>query len=653
MRSSELIPPSLHNRLERSFSVYLAQFGPAGLVTPCGLRLVAPDMRGASILGRKVFPSGQLSWAHIPADLVEGIKTLRAIEQTPDGAMIDCDEGDETRLEGEDQGAGPSRRVPSTSTRTPISDARSTDNAEGGEVGHRWSNQWDYASATHVDDHALQAAIAQHFASTGEPSHAIPQEGSSQAGSYAYVPQAPDQWYYAQQRLQRMDPDSDWSDLEDDEKRQEEPPGGTVMPWQGDFPNYGQWYAPNGTQLPFVPYNLHQATIAHMGQFQSYVITGQYGQQTQLPLEGEVVEYQQSAQLAIIEEENPTASMPQVQTLQEAMDVDGGELQVPIEAAAVETLLEIHSTPDRPDTHIPSSILRHLSDDTPARPSPLKQSTSDPLTLTRSPGASAFKRSESDSKVSFSVAPMKPAPKKLLDAPEISEASRPRPSRAMSLIAKAAIGDEKLRPDAMSRSLSFGAGLQGELDDPFAMSPVKPSKKRRSTIASPSPLIKRKKDELLPSIPRHHSQQIYRDSETMSFLEPLKHGIKDSSSGPALAPLAPEIPSSPVRLPLQIVRDRAENFATPSRPLKSPLKSPARADGVPGSVSRVWLFSSPGNGETAASLGLAPQWIGVGGSWTPGLRGLVSAETPIEKSVKRQMIRKSAMGEQENMDESE
>ena len=68
-----------------------------------------------------------------------------------------------------------------------------------------------------------------------------------------------------------------------------------------------------------------------------------------------------------------------------------------------------------------------------------------------------------------------------------------------------------------------------------------------------------------------------------------------------------------MRRPLQPVRvNGGENdYTTPLRPEKS---------GVPSSLWKGWMMSSPGNADAAASLGM--------GLVTPGMSGVVGIETP-------------------------
>lgn len=242
------------------------------------------------------------------------------------------------------------------------------------------------------------------------------------------------------------------------------------------------------------------------------------------------------------------------------------------ETVVAESLLNLHSTPARPDDHIPSR---------PSQRSDLPAS-SDILTQT----ASSVIRS-------------------LLDAPEIPP--RPaRPVRARSFVQPFPKG----RPDSMTRSLSF---TENHADDPFAFTPSSNissggAKKRRSTVASPSPLTsKRKKNEGTGS-PVRLPMSILRPNAPISALS----SHVDSNTA--------NIGGQPYMSPFGGVLGAA--YTTPIRPSRGMGGLPGSA--VPSSMSRVWQFSSPGDPGAAASLGLVPQW----GSGTPGMSGMVGSDTP-------------------------
>lgn len=232
------------------------------------------------------------------------------------------------------------------------------------------------------------------------------------------------------------------------------------------------------------------------------------------------------------------------------------------EAAVAESLLNLHSTPARPDDTVHLARLTSTTE---------MVTSSDEATQTAS---SAIRG--------------------LLDAPDITP--RPaRPARARSFIQPFNKGRE-----SMTRSLSF---TENHADDPFAFipsSPVLSSKKRKSAVASPSPLaVKKRKNDSPLRLP-------------MSTLRPNAAATSQYTSNDQQI-----FYQDNSILPASFIGGA---FTTPIRPTK--VGVPASA--MPSSLSKVWQFSSPGDPGAAASLGLVPQW-GIG---TPGMSGMVGSDTP-------------------------
>ncbi|KAK4685052.1 hypothetical protein P7C73_g5108, partial [Tremellales sp. Uapishka_1] len=149
-----------------------------------------------------------------------------------------------------------------------------------------------------------------------------------------------------------------------------------------------------------------------------------------------------------------------------------------------------------------------------------------------------------------------------------------RPTRSRSFIQPFA----RSRPEAATRSLSFSH--HHLLDDPFVLS------------QSPAPAPKAR-----------------------SHLKPLSQ----SPSPPSSLQKRKDPPSSPFRAPLakrSLNESHPSMFSTPHHIRPSP---------GPSSLSSHWLFSSPLNGDAAASLGLAPTHYL---PQTPGLRGIIGHDTP-------------------------
>jgi hypothetical protein len=275
----------------------------------------------------------------------------------------------------------------------------------------------------------------------------------------------------------------------------------------------------------------------------------------------------------------------------------GGETNAEgeVEAVAAESLLNLHSTPARPDESCSGSGRSQTTGST-NEGSP-KQST---------------QKSSSELRL-------------LSSAPQAT-LGHTRPVRARSLVQPFAKG----RQDAMTRSLS----LTQTLDDPFAFTPssalklsTSNRKKRRSTIASPSPLaLKRKKEKdggrgevkwpraVLSSI--HPNTEVNRGTIMGSYESQSQvASVGLGSTGPS------NVPSSGI--------SGLSSFTLLGAPFVTPIK-PQRghSDSVEAcrTASKPWQFSSPGDGGMAASLGLVPQWGGVSG--TPGVSGIEAGETP-------------------------
>ena len=644
-----------------------------------------------------------------------------------------------------------------TSSARTLSDTRS--HAVEDEVHYRSENQWNqcygYGSATHVNEDALKAALAQHNAhpsfeqpsGSGPPGEIIysfpptharhpafpismgPRYDMSGQGSSSAHHERPSTVQgtlaYDERRLETL-PTSPSDSLETMPSNSAVIPSSSNMPWQiAPTPPYGYfWPAWNGQQ--------HQ----HQHQYQAPQYAGpQYvdGELYSYPLENQHVlnpsgpaVSETYGQYANEIEQKATKELEMMRNGQEQvaanhshshnasdnendeeMEVDNAP-QSPQHTSAAESLLVLHSTPGQPveqeSDHIPSSILKHISEDTPARPPSIHQSVSNSQVLDRVMGravsqSTSCRRSESTSILPFPAqsSDVQSQPSRLMDAPEIREAipRPPRPIRAMSLIGPAIRQNAPQlhspvprlsgRSNVPSRSLSFGKGpdlaaAPTSLDDPFALTPIPLSKKRRSTIASPSPLIKRKRDEIVRSRPlfndvrpvaearigmlnsRSNSSQADADVDADAQTEAdcaahlvgqvrvsstsIQNKIVDPTKNPVLAPE----PSSPAsRLPLHLLRSNQCDsiplfsstantvFTTPSRPAARDYDHD-RIMMPPTSLSKVWLFSSPGNGETAASLGLVPHWAGLAGEFgTPGMNGMdvVCGETPARWSVVR------------------
>ena len=252
----------------------------------------------------------------------------------------------------------------------------------------------------------------------------------------------------------------------------------------------------------------------------------------------------------------------------------------PVDTAfAAESLLDLHTTPARPDDRAAQSI-------TP-----------------RQPLSGVSKASKSASS----------AIRSLLDAPQITP--RPHPVRVKSFVQPFA----KSRPDALSRSISFNTPA---LDDPFAFTSSTPGAsdsrdrdpggKRRRPIASPSPLTSKRKKDVGRVV---SATNVLGTSSRLNVLSSQTHS---AGSHHALAAMTGFGAYDSGTLPGAFV---------------TPIKRASRVEqGTRGSTSKGagnWQFSSPGGPGFAASLGLLPD-AGVVG-WTPGMNGIVNSDTPAKR----------------------
>ncbi|ODN74379.1 hypothetical protein L202_06790 [Cryptococcus amylolentus CBS 6039] len=216
----------------------------------------------------------------------------------------------------------------------------------------------------------------------------------------------------------------------------------------------------------------------------------------------------------------------------------------------------------------------------------------------------------------------RPAPPawKLLDAPSIGPATKPRPARSKSSLQPF----RDPRPE-VTRSLSFEQTPSMD-DDPFGFgeTPDRPtssatgssrtravtsSRASRKNMPSPSPLsASTRKRKAPPSSPFAPPPP----SKTQGQAEPI--------SRPALRPLSTSFSNSN--------RGFTTLTATPIRSaISSTTPHPLRA--APFSHTKNWLLSSPsnkGDDDGAASLGLVPTHLAPA---TPGMmRGIIGVETP-------------------------
>lgn len=584
------------SRLSKTHATFLVKFGPNGIHLPDGTHIVAASFKGASVsIGKpkaKLPAVVRLGWNQIPKRMREDLAKMKQLDlsevneeggdQEPAAEDVHVEQAEESPNQESSSAEAEVRPPPIPSApnihrlgrpRRTKNDSLSTNISAGSfssqstysddynvpivaptsgttpnsqkpcqglfpdtsESGSSWSSAW--GAATHVNDQTLRIALAQHYNSHpfGE---SIPDQTTIETGVEAALAHLANE-------------DHGQNEGNTDEVRMVSP---------------NPLYTINERPAP----DWQVSSDTFWGPIPAYDYSGL----TQIRDESWQDETAENSPVAVPTESFPTA-VPE-------SSGQGGQVETTV---AAESLLDLHSTPARPDDTVPC----------PAREEPSAQST------TSQTASSAIRG--------------------LLEAPEITP--RPRPSRAKSFVQPFA----KSRPDALTRSISFNSPA---LDDPFTFTPALTSSassvihssrdkggKRRRPIASPSPLAaKRKKDGASPRLP---ALGVLGASSRMNVLTDYTPGRN--------------VGQSPHHGLSGMTGFGAYSGSGLSGAFVTPVKATSKGvtGGSRGSTSKsaYWQLSSPGGPSVAASLGLLPEGGAV--RWTPGMSGIVGSDTPAKK----------------------
>ncbi|WVW84446.1 hypothetical protein I302_106480 [Kwoniella bestiolae CBS 10118] len=553
-------------KLEQTHEAFLERFGPSGIITPCGMRLVAPKYRGeeeARNVKNKRFLDGTQGNLIIPEGILRGVEAIKEYKSVP-------------RYSGELLGPSPEEE-PDVSV----------DMNEGKVIVKQGKGK--KKSTTVSDRSSISASTSQSEIMTKSttPLHPLPSNAPSPSQQY-YNPSVNTSTPISASRGILANPPQ----IHPWHNQPLQPASMTFINGQYHFtfqPQYQQYPQPivqpehevidaqvmkvapmDEDSLPSSPEEMPPIPDQQWVPSESWSSIQAEPQQLEPALD--ITQQWQSLQLSSWPG-NEEADQPPTK---EGRD---GSVEAEGEAVAAETLLNLHSTPLRGPEENERNDIQLARDQAIILPPEVLNETAN---------------KEDREALAWSSS--------LLSAPAILSPTRTRPARSSSIIQPF----RDPRPE-ITRSLSFDA--RPNLDDPFVLpdTPTRPSSangsnkptpfssmrwKKRHTISmpSPSPLssgFKKRKEAPTPTSPRHgmtHTQS------GRSALKPISTNIKPNYSGA---------------------------FATPIKP---------SASGFPQSVTKEWLqFSSPNGPDAAMSLGLAPTHFAPA---TPGLRGIIGAETP-------------------------
>ncbi|WVQ65989.1 uncharacterized protein L199_004167 [Kwoniella botswanensis] len=564
-------------KLEQTHDAFLERFGPSGIITPCGMRLVAPKYRGeteAPTVKNNRFLDGTQGNLIIPEDILRGVEAIREYKGVP-------------RYSGECDG-----HLPTDEPEV------SVDMTEGKVIVKQGKGKKKSANVS--GGFSLCASTSQSEINTRSttPLQALPNNVGS-----------PGQQYYHQAGTTTT-PISASRGIPPD------PP--QIYPWQNQplqpasmtFMN-GQYHFIFQSQYqqypaPMIPQDLQVVHVAPIDEDslpsspedigpmpeQQWVPSDSWSSIQQEPQQLEpaldITQQWQGLQLSSLPPDEEPEVPPKIGTREGSVETEG-------EAVAAETLLNLHSTPLRgPEENGRNDIqLARAQAKLILPPEVFDKPLSDTESMQDKSSSAAWSTS-------------------LLSAPTIISPTRSRPVRSSSIIQPF----RDPRPE-ITRSLSFDA--RPNLDDPFVLSdtPTRPSSANGFNKPTPFSSMRRKK----------------RHTISMPSPSPLSSGFKKRKEAPTpTSPLPNTITTSlgtrsalrPISTNISVKPNYTGAFATPIKPSGSTSLGPGSA--YPQSVTKEWLqFSSPNNADAAMSLGLVPTHFA---PTTPGLRGIIGAETP-------------------------
>ncbi|WWC62301.1 uncharacterized protein I303_104897 [Kwoniella dejecticola CBS 10117] len=538
-------------RLEKSHEAFLERFGPSGIITPCGMNLVAPMFKGeveATNQKNRRYLDGTQGNLIIPESILKGIEAIKDLKSAAKSSA------DLAHNEEE-----PDISVDMREGKVVIKKGK---NKKKGTTAHKTSSQPVDIARSHTPFNTIP--------NNGSPARYYDQPigTSTPTSSARNVAEQPPQLY-------------PWQPLQPAQMTVID--GQYHFSFQPDYPQYAHHAYPvtmvpmEDDSLPSSPEELHALPDQQWVPSDSWSST--HSQQQQLEPALDITQQWQGLQLSSwpAQEEDQTMT-------QEAKE---GSVETEGEAVAAESLLSLHSTPLRgPDENGRNDIQ-----------------------LARAQASLNLVTRVIDQVREADAAPQqgKVWSSQLLSAPSIESPTRPRPQRSSSFIQPF----RDPRPE-VTRSLSFDA--RPNLEDPFvlATTPARPASANGSNKPTPTSTSNKRG--------KRHTISLPSPSPLSTSCLAIKKR-KQAPTSPAPAAIAPASVTRSALRPLStnIKPNYAGSFATPIKPSSN-------ATNLPQSVTQEWLqFSSPNNADAATSLGLVPTHFV---PTTPGLRGMIGAETP-------------------------
>ncbi|KAK8858408.1 hypothetical protein IAR55_002635 [Kwoniella newhampshirensis] len=542
-------------KLEQIHADFLEQFGPNGLITPCGRRLIAPRFRSSrtKVNGGR-FLSGANGKVVIPDEILRDVRIIN------DGDKISDHQEEEERrdedAEGEDDEGSFEEDLELETEMRSIGRRKSATIIGGSTVVSRSANTSrsitpakSFSSASTPPSSATPPSLFQHALNTGIPTlttRFYPQESLLYPAFpwHGHPTVHPPPFSGSQAQIPMMN---------------QVPPPQLPLSYTDRFERVISAHAPPQHQLQPTSRFGYTESASHR------FVPGFPWQPIDQPQ-------------GLLPEPNPTTIWDEAEQSRrgfeevERIDTQGGESNEEGEAVVAETLLDLRSTPVRgPDEAAPTGIRS--------------------VQLARSRTGMSTGENWSGS---------------LLEPPSIVSPAPMRPTRARSFIQPF----RDPRPD-ITRSLSFDTG--SGFDDPFLLDETLTRSATSTPHVTPG----------LGSVGRRKRHTISMATSSPHYtLTPTK-----KRKAEALSPPIKESTSAQPRTALRTIAINTRNVSFPNQSISGTYDTPIRSSNakIPSSISREWLLSSPNNADAAASLGLVPTHFAPA---TPGLRGVVGAETP-------------------------
>ncbi|WVQ80615.1 hypothetical protein IAT38_002720 [Cryptococcus sp. DSM 104549] len=716
-------------KLEKKHAAFLKRFGPNGLATSCGMRLIAPKYRetNATVSGKDKFLNGEFGGIVIPEEILQGVRAIReadsgeasdAVEGQNEEGMVEGGAENPAAFEPSAPGASSSTRPsepaipnslppsrPSTPTQLPVSALTiSPDSA-----AHRHSAiQREYAQHHYHQQFALlnqqEAAVLQYEYYAGVPMP-MPTSALGMRRAYSYGYEGQQQMRVYQPRPVRVhynvQPTAEGLEAQQQHQQEQQPeakPEEVVYNEPEPLiqqPDSAQDAPPlTASSVTEVAATTPPEDWTRSEHWKDEVkpedVPAQEGvegrereEEAKLEPAHEIEKgWQELGWESSDKEEGgrpsaePASDSDNAQAGAVEKVAEGGKLEkepesetessgdIDIEAAA-ESLLNLHSTPLRAPEDSPTATIARREKAARAAPAPLPWSSgmmdAPPLSsVGRSRSyASGASRGGGDESGSSGNKGSAGRPSRTRSFIQPFRDPRPEVTRSLSFEHSPVLddpfvfGETPERPTGGSaysatRARSSGAGsaagkgLGLRAEGEAGGSGTRRSARRGMGLPSPSPLSSSvyKKRKTPPSSPATHpSSSTAVFTSASSRWDSSAFGTSPHPSSalrPALRPLSTNFhnstSSSGANANGKMLTPSKSIFDTPVRSARTPM--------VPSSITKGWLMSSPG-GDAAASLGLVPTHLAPA---TPGLRGIVGADTPGEGGLAEARKRRRGVG---------